>query len=109
METDEATKIAEQEIICILVQDKARSMRIDMNNACDEMEMKLNQQFLNAEAQRNTQEIATARRILVHAVRRWLARKELKRRCSETFEKHFDARYKAFYYRNSKTVSDTIM
>lgn len=105
METDEARTIAEKEIINILMKQKAADIRSAMENACVDLEIKLRSEFKGQETIRKTQEIANAKMILVRAVRRWLSKLELRRRFMEKHEKLFDEKYKAFYYRNIKTVS----
>jgi len=105
METNEARLIAEKEFISILVQDKRAQIHREMEIECINLETKLMDEFKEHEKNRNKQAIVYAKNVLVGAVRKWLAKKELRRRCMETYEKAFDTTYKAFYYKNVKTVS----
>ena len=105
METDEAKMIAEQEVITILVHEQRRNIKKEMEQACIDLEEKLRQDFIKQRKRREKQLLHSATWTLVSAVRRWQARKKLRLRCLETYEKVFDEGYQAFYYRNSKTVS----
>ena len=105
IEIDEAKVIAEKEVILILVEGERARIYDQMEQACTNLEIKLEKDFIEKENLKKKQQASSATWTLVSAVRRWLARKELRLRCLETFEKEFDERYQAFYYRNMKTVS----
>jgi hypothetical protein len=105
METDEAREIAEQEVIHILVEEERTIFREEMEKACVDLESRLKEDFAQKENIRKKQQVARAAWSLVSSVRRWQAKKALRLRCIQTFEKVFDDRYQAFYYRNIKTVS----
>jgi hypothetical protein len=105
METQDAKAVAEKEVIHILLEGKKEANRRETVRACFYLEKKLNEEF-NAERHRQKiQDIFNAKHILIKAIRRWLAKQVVKAVCLETFEKIFDMRYNAYYYRNIKTVS----
>ena len=106
METDEAKVIAEKEVMNTYIDELKVNLHREMEQACDDLEMKLKTEFTEEEDRIEKEKIASARMVLVCSVRRWLAKKELRQRCLKTFEKLFDERYKAYYYRNVKTVSN---
>lgn len=105
MEFDEARKIAEKEVVKMVVDERRRKFKQDIEEAKLELERNLDKKMNETNNLRETQDFASAAWTLLSVVRLWLARKELKRRCFETYEKRFSVTYHAFYYRNKKTVS----
>ena len=103
IEIDEAKNVAEQEIIHIIVEEERTRIRNNMEQACSDLEIKLQREFIESEEQRKN--LRTKQQILVSAVKRWLAKRELRGRCMESFVKEFDEKSGAYYYKNIKSVS----
>lgn len=107
MEYDEARVIAEKEVVKMIVDERRKKFKKDIEQAKLELERNLDKKMNEANNLKETQDFASAAWTILSVVRLWLARKELKRRCFETYEKTFSETYHAYYYRNKKTVSLT--
>ena len=103
MEFKEAREIAQEEIIEIMTLKEIDQMHRHMEHELETIEAIELKEFERVEAEDREQAVSQASHLLVSSIRRWRARRELFRRCSESFEKLFDEKYKAFYYRNIRT------
>lgn len=110
METKEAKAIAREEIIHIIAEEERARLRHQMNEEFIDRERCMQE----ARLQREVKAEKAHARATIHAVslvatacRKWLARRELRRLCLETFERRFDGRSHAFYYMNKFTGETT--
>lgn len=103
LEITEAKEVAQEEIIEIMTLEKIDQMHRDMKQELQMIETIELREFKRIVAEDRERSAVRASRLIVSSIRRWKARKELFRRCSESFEKLFDEKYKAFYYRNIRT------
>ncbi|KAL7553296.1 hypothetical protein ACHAWF_016563 [Thalassiosira exigua] len=106
METKEAKAVAREEILHIIGEEERTRLSSAMEKAFMEREKLKEEARLRAEAKaKDAHARATvyAVSLVSNACRRWLARKELRRRCLETYEKKFDEWNHAFFYRNKIT------
>ncbi len=103
IEIDEAKTVAEQEILHILVEEERSRIHSKMEQACSDLEITLEREFVESENQRKN--LRVKQQILVNAVKRWLAKKELRARCMERFVKEFDEKSGVYYYKDLKSVS----
>ncbi|KAL3800346.1 hypothetical protein HJC23_003642 [Cyclotella cryptica] len=106
IETKEATKIATEEIIYIIGEEERSRLRKEMDKAFEQREQDKNEARLKAEARLKEEKARAtvfALSIISKACRNWLARKELRRRCLETYERDYDEHSHRFYYRNKGT------
>jgi hypothetical protein len=106
METKEAKAISRKEIIHIIAEEERVRLRHQMNEEFADRERCM----LEARLQREAKAEKVHARATIHAVtlvakacRKWLARRELRRLCLETYERRFDGRSRAFYYLNKVT------
>lgn len=105
MEYDEANVVAEKEVIQLMINEKRNEIKKDIEKAKVELELALDRKVSNDHNVRKNHDVASAAWKILSAVRLYRARKELKRRCLEAYEKKYSDRYHAYYYRNTKTVS----
>eukprot|EP00578_Thalassiosira_sp_NH16_P011315 CAMPEP_0181111412 /NCGR_PEP_ID=MMETSP1071-20121207/19258_1 /TAXON_ID=35127 /ORGANISM="Thalassiosira sp., Strain NH16" /LENGTH=394 /DNA_ID=CAMNT_0023195297 /DNA_START=786 /DNA_END=1970 /DNA_ORIENTATION=- len=106
METKEAKEVATKEIIHIIGEEERASLRKQMDDAFLERERCKEEARLKAAAEErdaNSRATLHAVSVVATACRKWLARKELRRFCLETYEKEFDERNHAFFYMNKIT------
>jgi hypothetical protein len=106
METKEATQIATDEIIYIIGEEERDRLNAEMNKAFDQREKEKAEARIQAEIKRSeerTRASVFAASLVARACRMWLARKQLRLKCLEVYEKDYDERSHAFYYRNKET------
>lgn len=106
METKEATQIAMQEILYIIGEEERERLQREMDKAFDQREKDKEEARLRAEARRKEEKVRAtiiSVSVVTRACRIWLAKKELRRRCLELYEKDYHEVSHAFYYRNKKT------
>eukprot|EP00956_Cyclotella_meneghiniana_P032202 scaffold87397_cov70-Cyclotella_meneghiniana.AAC.13 len=106
METKDATQIATQEILYIIGEEERERLQKQMDIAFDRREKDKEEARLRAEAKRveeKARATAFSVSVVARACRVWLAKKELRRRCLELYEKDYDEVSHAFYYRNKAT------
>ena len=106
METKEGREIAREEIIHIIGEEERLRLRDEMDKAFTEREKEKEEERIRTEArQQEAHKRATVYAVSVvsKACRKWLARKELRRLCLETYEKIFDETHHMFYYRHRIT------
>ena len=106
METPEAKAVAREEILHIIGEEERARLHSEMNKVFLDREMNKEEARLQSKAkQRDAHARSTLYSVtlVATACRRWLARKELRRLCLETYEKKFDEWNHAFFYRNKVT------
>jgi len=108
MEIKEARILAESEVIEHLVSARKAELESEMRTDLHDFEQQLQTGREKSDAANFEMRLQQANWIICSAVRRWKARKVLRDLAFLAFEKLFDERYKAFYYRNVKTVSTKI-
>ena len=109
MELNEAYVIAKDEVIEDLVKQEIQKITNQMIEDLRDLDEKLARSAKEAENEARKKNIEKANWILCSAARRWRARKELRAICEAVYEKKFDETYKAYYYRNKRTVSARII
>ena len=108
MEIKEARILAESEVIEHLVIVRKAELESEMKKDLVDFEKQLQIGREKSDAANFELRLQQANRIICSAVRRWKARRVLRGLASLAFEKLFDERYEAFYYRHVKTVSTEI-
>lgn len=106
METKEAKVIAREEIIHIIGEEERSRLCNEMDNAFIERARLKEEERKQAEVKAmdaHKRASIYAVSLVAAACRKWLARKELRRLCLQTYEKIFDESSHAFYYRNKHT------
>jgi len=106
METKEGKVIAREEIIHIIGEEERSRLNDETDKAFIERNrLKEEERIQELAKQRDAHKRATiyAVSLVATACRRWLARKELRRLCLETYEKIFETSSHSFYYRNKVT------
>jgi hypothetical protein len=103
METKEATQIATQEMLHIIGEEERARLKNEMVKAFQQREKDQEQARLLADAKwrdQKTRAEVFATSVVARACRIWLAKRELRRRCLEKYEKDYDEYSHRFYYRN---------
>lgn len=108
LEIPEGLQIAKEEIIMIEGREKEKALNVEKEEDFARLLKDEKMKEVSEEKARITQDKLGrmyAISVLCKVVRQWLARKSLRIRCTEVFEKLFDETYCMFYYRNKITVS----
>jgi hypothetical protein len=103
METKEAQQIARDEIIQLIAEEERAKLDNQMKEEFTKRERRKAEEKMHAaakEKEANARATIYAVQVVAKACRKWLARKELRRLCLETYERIFDVQSHAFYYRN---------
>ena len=106
METKEASKIATDEVLHIIGEEERERLQTEMDIAFQERQKDKEEANLNAEAkllEERHRATIFAVSVVSRACQLWLARKKLRHRCIEVYEKDYDENTHKFYYRNKET------
>jgi hypothetical protein len=106
MEYPEAFDIAVEEVLYIMGEEKKKEVMKDMREAAvhyEERQKELASEKLEAAEKQRVLDRGHAAQVLGLAYRKWHARKVLRQKCYERFEKCFSEDYCAFYYHNRLT------
>eukprot|EP00957_Ditylum_brightwellii_P068711 5216252-Ditylum_brightwellii.AAC.2 len=106
MEHPEAFEVAKREIIHIMGQEEEERAQRDMKEDFANKLAKKTQEVIELQNRQETQKSLDQKHaalVLSLACRRWQARKAVRIKCMEMFEKRFHEDYHAFYYRNRTT------
>lgn len=106
METKEAKQIAREEVIQIIAEEERARLNNQMEEEFAQRERRKEEEKRHVaarEKEANARATIYAIQLAAKACRKWLARKELRRLCLETFERIFDVDSHAFYYKNKVT------
>jgi hypothetical protein len=106
METKEAKQIAREEVIQIIAEEERSRLNNQMEEEFAQRERRKEEEKRHVaakEKEANARAIIYAVQLVANACRKWLARKELRRLCLETYERIFDVDSHAFYHMNKVT------
>ena len=108
MELPEAEKIAKDEVIFMLGEEERIRVRKEYERALKEFDTRFEKDHQEKEEDSRSKAVKKAAWTLSLAIKRWQSRKKLRLLCEQTFEKEFDEKYQAFFYRNKRTVTDLL-
>ena len=106
METKEATSIATEEMLHIIGEEERARLTLEMQNALDQRAKDKEEARLQAEAKKDQESARAtvfAASVVARAYRNWIARRELRLRCTGQYEKDYDEESNTFFYRNKLT------
>jgi len=106
MEYPEAHDIATEEVLYIMGEEKKKEVMKEMKDAAEQYEERQKDIAREKEEAYEKQRVLDrghAAMVLGLTYRQWHARKVLRQKCYERFEKQFSEKYCAFYYHNRMT------
>ena len=105
MEIPEAMDVAQREILFLEGENEKKRVKLEMDL---DRKKKENDEMLKQVHAKHSNPLKFSKDhatfVIQNAIKIWLARKILRRKCADTFEKLFDVNYCAFYYKNKTTV-----
>lgn len=105
METPEAMKIAQEEVIFIDSEKERKRLKKEMDV---ELRRKKQENLLKQERDQHLNRLPVTKQhailVICRSIIQWRARNILREKCIDAFEKLFDENYCVYFYRNRFTV-----